>query len=77
MMKVHCVAMQDAPAAGSQALQRRVSLRDRASAVLKEEIAEMRRRETRGRVDLTYVKSVGACCVQLASRATPDPQPSA
>ena len=33
-------------------------LRDRASAVLKEEIAEMRRRETRGRVDLTYVKSV-------------------
>jgi hypothetical protein len=33
-------------------------LRDRASAVLKEELAEMRRRETRGRVDLTYVKSV-------------------
>lgn len=34
------------------------ALRDRASAVLKEEIAEMRRRELRGRVDLTYVKSV-------------------
>lgn len=36
------------------------TLRDRASAVLREELAEMRRRESRGRVDLTYVKSVRA-----------------
>ena len=64
--------LQDELAAKPGALQRRVSLlektlaemeetdrlRDRASAVLKEELAEMRRRETRGHVDLTYVKSV-------------------
>ena len=64
--------LQESSSASPDAMQTRVALlektlaemeetdrlRDRASAVLKEELAEMRRRETRGRVDLTYVKSV-------------------
>ena len=63
---------QDELAAHPEALQRRVSLlektlaemeetdrlRDRASAVLKEELAEMRRREKRGHVDVSYIKGV-------------------
>jgi len=38
--------------------QRTEALRDKAAAVLKEELSEMRRREKRTTVDLTYVKDV-------------------
>ena len=82
-MTRHILYSQDASVAEAEALQRRVSLlektlaemeatdrlRDRASAVLKEELAEMRRRETRGHVDLTYVKSVSVCCGPAACPA--------
>ena len=45
-------------------------LRDRASAVLKEELAEMRRRETRGQVSATYIKDVRACLTSCARPST-------
>lgn len=37
-------------------------LRDRAAAILKEELAEMRRREKRAEVDVNYVKDVIVRC---------------
>jgi len=73
---------QDELAAHPEPLQRRVSLlektlaemeetdrlRDRASAVLKEELLEMRRREKRGHVDVSYIKGVRRA--PLTHRAT-------
>jgi len=73
---------QDELAADPEALQQRVTLlektlaemeetdrlRDRASAVLKEELTEMRRRENRGNVDVSYIKGVRRA--SLTHRAT-------
>jgi hypothetical protein len=53
---------QSTPCMSIECRQHTERLRDRAAAILKEELAEMRRREKRADVDMTYVKDVIVRC---------------